>query len=98
MKPDVPAASAPGGRRALNPWLLAVVVMLPTFMEVLDPLNPEVTGALATAQEGLDRLSGDPALSDQMSLQMLSDLRLQQSSALSYFDCFRVLAVLSLAL
>ncbi len=66
--------------------------------EQLDVLNPNVADALATARQRLLLLTGDPARADQMALQMLADLRQQQSASLSYFDCFWVFAVLALAL
>jgi DHA2 family multidrug resistance protein len=66
--------------------------------ENLDPLNPAVNDFLAQAQSGLLRTTGDPVAAKQMALQALSDLRLQQSSALAYFDSFLVFAVLSVAL
>ncbi len=33
---SVPYSSAPVGRREINPWIVAVAVVIPTFMEVLD--------------------------------------------------------------
>ncbi len=66
--------------------------------ESLDLLNPNVTGVLDNAQDRLLQMTGDPALSEQMSYQLLADVRQQQSLSLSYFDCFWVFAMLSLAL
>ena len=42
--------------------------------------------------------TGDPAASQQMSLQALEDLRQQQASSLAYFDDFWLFAVLALGL
>jgi DHA2 family multidrug resistance protein len=66
--------------------------------ENLDPLNPAVNDFLAQAQSDLLSVTGDPAATQQMALQSLADLRLQQSSALAYFDSFIVFAALSVAL
>jgi DHA2 family multidrug resistance protein len=66
--------------------------------ENLDPLNPSVTDFLAQAQSGLLHLTGDPSAAKQMALQALANLRLQQSSALAYFDSFVVFAALSIPL
>src|SRR5436189_2887625 len=60
--------------------------------ENLDALNPAVNSYLAEAQAGLLRLSGDPAAAHQIALQSLDNLRLQQSSALAYFDTFVLFA------
>lgn len=66
--------------------------------EILHPLNPAVTEYLGQAQTGLQSLTGDPVAAQQMALQSLSDLRLQQSSALAYFDSFLVFAAISIPL
>ena len=42
--------------------------------------------------------TGDPARSQQMTLQSLADLRQQQAASLAYFDVFWLFAVLSLGL
>jgi len=42
--------------------------------------------------------TGDPAAQQQLALQALENLRQQQASALSYFDCFWIFAVVTLAL
>jgi DHA2 family multidrug resistance protein len=42
--------------------------------------------------------SGDPVASQQLALQALDNLREQQASALAYFDCFWVFAMIMLAL
>jgi DHA2 family multidrug resistance protein len=66
--------------------------------ENLDTFNPAVNDYLTQAQSGLLSITGDPAAAKQMALQALSDLRVQQSSALAYFDSFVVFAALSVAL
>ena len=66
--------------------------------EYLDPLNPAVSSFLEQAQSYLLQLSGDPVAARQMALQLLDNLRQQQSSALAYFDIFLVLAALSVPL
>src|SRR4051812_41149251 len=66
--------------------------------EQLDLLNPNVAQALGSGQERLLQITGDPAASELLSVQVLSDVRAQQSASLSYFDCFWVFAILALAL
>lgn len=61
--------------------------------ENLDPLNPSVNSFLEQAQGAFMEKTGDPADSQQMALQALSNLRDQQVSSLAYFDVFWVLAV-----
>jgi DHA2 family multidrug resistance protein len=64
--------------------------------EYLDSFNAAVHSFIAQAQ-GLFA-TGDPALSQQLALQALDNLRQQQASALSFFDIFWVAAVVMLAL
>ena len=66
--------------------------------EYLDSLNPAVNSFLEQAQSYLLQLNGDPVAARQMALQLLENLRQQQSSALAYFDTFLVFAVLSVPL
>jgi len=66
--------------------------------EFLDPLNPAVTSFLQQSQAFFFQQTGDPAASQQMSLQALEDLRQQQATSLAYFDDFWLFAVLALAL
>ena len=66
--------------------------------EYLDALNPTVSSFLEQAQSYLLQLSGDPVAARQLALQLLDNLREQQSSALAYFDIFLVLAALSVPL
>ena len=66
--------------------------------EYLDSLNPAVNSFLEQAQSYLLQLTGDPAAARQMALQLLENLRQQQSSALAYFDTFFAFAVLSVPL
>jgi len=64
----------------------------------LGVLNPHVQAFLQSAQTFFMQLTGDPARSRKMSLQVLDNLRQQQASSLSYFDIFWISAVLSLLL
>jgi MFS transporter, DHA2 family, multidrug resistance protein len=66
--------------------------------ENLDPLNPAVNSYAAQAQPGFLQQTGDPGAAQQMTLQSLDNLRTQQASALAYFDCFLIFAVVSVAL
>jgi DHA2 family multidrug resistance protein len=66
--------------------------------EALDPFNPAVSAFLDQAQPSYLQATGDPVAAQQMALQALADLRLQQASALSYFDCFLIFAVLGVGL
>ena len=66
--------------------------------ENLDPLNPAVNSYIAQAQPGFLQQTGDPAATQQMAWQSLENLREQQASALAYFDCFLIFAVVSVAL
>lgn len=66
--------------------------------ENLDQLNPAVTDFLSQARSGFLVQNGDPVAAHQMALQSLDNLRLQQSSALAYFDNFVVFAVVSIGL
>ena len=60
--------------------------------EYLDPLNPAVSSYLSDSYPAFLQQSGDPVSARQMALQTLANLRLQQSSALAYFDTFFVFA------
>ncbi len=66
--------------------------------EYLDPLNPAVRAFLEKTQALFLQQTGDPALSRELALQALANLRRQQASALAYFDCFWVFAVVMLML
>ena len=66
--------------------------------EYLDSLNPAVNSFFEQAQSYLLQFTGDPVAAWQMALQLLENLRQQQSSALAYFDTFFVFAVLSIPL
>src|ERR1700686_930072 len=52
----------------------------------LDPFNPAVRSFLEQAQAGFLQQNGDPATAQQLAWQALENLRLQQASALAYFD------------
>ena len=50
------------------------------------------------SQAFLLQQTGDPVLSKELAWQALENLRQQQASALAYFDCFWVFAMVMLAL
>lgn len=66
--------------------------------EGLGPLNPHVQSFFEQGQAFFLQRTGDAPRSAHMTLQTLSDLRLQQAASLAYFDVFWLFAVLSLAL
>jgi MFS transporter, DHA2 family, multidrug resistance protein len=66
--------------------------------EFLDPLNPSANSFLEQSQAEFYRQTGDYALSQQMSLQSLADLRQQQALSLSYYDIFWLAAMLAFVL
>jgi MFS transporter, DHA2 family, multidrug resistance protein len=66
--------------------------------ENLDPFNPAVQSFIAQAQARFLQQTGDPATAQQLAWQALENLRQQQASALSYFDCFWLFAALMFAL
>jgi DHA2 family multidrug resistance protein len=66
--------------------------------ENLDPFNPAATEFMNGAQSEYLAQSGDPAAAQQWGLLSIENLRLQQSSALAYFDSFFIFAVISVAL
>jgi DHA2 family multidrug resistance protein len=66
--------------------------------EFLDPLNPQVSAFLEQAQAKFYSQTGDAALSHQMALQSLTELRNQQAASLAYFDVFWVGAMLAFVL
>jgi MFS transporter, DHA2 family, multidrug resistance protein len=66
--------------------------------ESLDPFNPAVQSFLEQAQARFLQQTGDPATAQQLAWQALENLRQQQASALAYFDCFWLFAVVMLAL
>jgi DHA2 family multidrug resistance protein len=71
---------------------------LSRLAENLGPLNPHVQSFFQQAQQVFQQWTGDPARSQQMSLQTLDSLRQQQALALAFFDIFWLCAVLSAAL
>ena len=66
--------------------------------EYLDPFNPAVQSFTDQARAMFLEQSGDPVAAQQLALQALANLREQQASALAYFDCFWVFAMIMLAL
>jgi DHA2 family multidrug resistance protein len=65
---------------------------------ILDPLNPTVNSFSSQGQAFFLQHTGDPAGSQQMTWQMLANLRQQQAASLAYFDVFWLFAVVALAL
>jgi len=66
--------------------------------EWLDPFNPAARSFLDQASGPFLQQTGDPAAAQQLALKTLANLRIQQASALAYFDVFWVLAVIIVAL
>ena len=66
--------------------------------EYLDPFNPAVQSFTDQVRAMFLQQSGDPVASQQLALQALDNVREQQASALAYFDCFWVFAMVMLAL
>jgi DHA2 family multidrug resistance protein len=66
--------------------------------DTLDPLNPYVHDFFEQGQTFFLQQTGDPAQSQQMTLQVLDNLRQQQASSLAYFDVFFLCAALGVAL
>jgi MFS transporter, DHA2 family, multidrug resistance protein len=66
--------------------------------EYLDPFNPAVQSFVEQAQARFLQQTGDPAAAQQLAWKALENLRDQQASALAYFDCFWLFAVVMLAL
>ena len=62
--------------------------------ENLGLLNPHVHSFLERGQAFFLRLTGNPALSHQRSVNVLDNLRQQQAASLAYFDVFWFCAVL----
>jgi DHA2 family multidrug resistance protein len=66
--------------------------------ESLDPLNPYVQSFLDRGRSFFFQYTGDPAGSQQMTVQALANLRQQQAASLAYFDVFWVCAALGVCL
>lgn len=66
--------------------------------EYLDTFNSAVHSFTEQTQAFFLQQTGDPVLSQELVWQALETLRLQQASALAYFDCFWVFAMVMLAL
>jgi DHA2 family multidrug resistance protein len=65
--------------------------------EYLDPFNAATNSFLAQTKAFFLQQSADPVASQQFAWQQLETLRQQQASALAYFDCFWMTAVLTFA-
>jgi DHA2 family multidrug resistance protein len=66
--------------------------------EYLDPFNAAVSFFIDQVQAQAQPQTGDPAALQQLAWQAVENLRQQQASALSYFDCFWVFAMATLVL
>jgi DHA2 family multidrug resistance protein len=66
--------------------------------ESLDALNPAVTSALQKGKTFFIQHTGDPHLSQLLSLQVLANARDRQASSLAYFDIFWTSAALAVCL
>ena len=66
--------------------------------EYLDPFNAAAQSFMGRAQALFQQQTADPVAAKQLALLGLAKLRQQQAAALSYFDVFWLLAVLTLAL
>jgi DHA2 family multidrug resistance protein len=66
--------------------------------ENLSPLNPHVQSYFSAGKAHFLQQTGDPARSQQMSLESLAELRQQQAASLAYFDVFWLFAILSVGL
>jgi MFS transporter, DHA2 family, multidrug resistance protein len=66
--------------------------------ERLDQFNPAVNNFLQQAHAFFHQQTSDPAMSQNMALKGLDNLRQQQASSLAYFDCFWVFAIVTLLL
>jgi DHA2 family multidrug resistance protein len=64
--------------------------------EYLDPFNAAATSFLGRAQGFFHQQTADPVAAQQFAWQELETLRQQQAAALSYFDCFWMMAALTL--
>jgi DHA2 family multidrug resistance protein len=64
--------------------------------EYLDPFNAAVTSFVGRAQGVFHQQTADPVAAQQFAWQQLETLRQQQASSLAYFDCFWLIAVLTL--
>ena len=65
--------------------------------EYLDPFNAAANSFLAHTRAFFVQQTGNPAASQQLAWQQLENVRQQQASALAYFDCFLMVAVLTFA-
>ncbi len=66
--------------------------------EYLDPFNSAVHSFTEQTQAFVLQQTGDPVASQELAWQALENLRQQQASALAYFDCFWVFAMVMLVL
>jgi MFS transporter, DHA2 family, multidrug resistance protein len=65
--------------------------------EYLDPFSAAANSFLATTKGFFLQQTGDPVAAQQLAWQQLDNVLQAQSSSLAYFDCFWMVAVLTLA-
>ena len=70
----------------------------PAARRISRSLQPGGESFLEQAQALFLQQTGDPVAAQQLAWQALENLRQQQASALAYFDCFWLLAVVTLVL
>ena len=63
--------------------------------EYLDPFNAAATSFIDRAQGFFHQQTADPVAAQQFAWQQLETLRQQQAASLAYFDCFWMMAVLT---
>jgi hypothetical protein len=66
--------------------------------EYLDPLNPTLREYLTGLRSALTPVTGDTAVSEAISYQVVENLRQQQALSLSFFDVFFVSALVAAGL
>jgi len=66
--------------------------------EYLDSFNPAAQSFIEQVKALFLQQTGDPAASRELAFQALENMRQQQASALAYFDCFWIFAVVTLVL
>jgi DHA2 family multidrug resistance protein len=71
---------------------------LSRLVETLDPINQHVQEFMRRGQDFFLQQTGDPAGSQERTLQVLDNLRQQQASSLAYFDVFFLCAALGVSL
>jgi DHA2 family multidrug resistance protein len=68
------------------------------LVENFNPFHPTFNDAMRSGQADFFQLTGDPVGSQTMALNVIDNLRQQQSAAMAYLDAFWLLGVLALAM